>query len=156
MSGTHKKLLEEISALHDKKAADYATDDNRYSNFERSAEISSWFSDPIDKIFTSLIGVKLARIAELTQPGRVANNESLDDSFVDLTNYCAIWTSYRRDQRTQDRTPADKGQAEVVPSNCYPPHKFYAKADRTCAICSAQYNDIVLRNFNNCGFGATL
>lgn len=128
MPSTHAKLMDELKALHDKKAADYANEANRFANFERSAEISSWFSDPIDKVFTTLIGVKLARIAELTQPGRKVNNESLDDSFVDLTNYCAIWTSYRRDRMASPSMepcgfPADSGplfcdHANEVRSTC--------------------------------------
>lgn len=102
---THSVLLDQIRALHAKKAADYATAGNPYSNFERAAFIASFFSDPVDKVFATLIGVKLARIGELTEPGRIANNESLDDSFLDLTNYAAIWTSYRRDrQAAAERT----------------------------------------------------
>jgi hypothetical protein len=95
---THSQLLDEIKALHSRKAADYATGHDPYSNFRYAACVAEPFTDPVDRVFATLLGVKLARIAELRQPGRVVRNEPLDDSFVDLTNYAAIWASYRRDE----------------------------------------------------------
>ena len=136
---THEKLLEEIKALHARKKADYAQGGNPYSNFERAGEIASWFQDPVDRTFATLIGVKLARIAELTIPGRKPNNESLDDSFVDLTNYCAIWTAYRR-----DRLGASSADPPVVPrvQSDPPPvhpilrtHRFLDMGRGFCGIC---------------------
>lgn len=100
MNKTHKELLDQISALHEKKASDYATDVDPYSNFRFAALLSEGFEHEVDRVFATLIGVKLARIQELTKNGRTPKNESLDDSFVDLTNYCAIWASYRRDRAT--------------------------------------------------------
>jgi hypothetical protein len=52
------------------------------------------FHLPIDQVFAALIGVKLARLQELTQPGRVPNNESVQDTRRDLANYALIWASY--------------------------------------------------------------
>lgn len=135
---THSKLMDELKALHDKKAADYANEKNRYANFERAAEIASWFSDPVDKVFATLIGVKLARTAELTQPGRVAQNESLDDSFVDLTNYAGIWTSYRRE------TVEEKGEEKANE------HVLYPKGDGTCCVCGKNAMDVAGREKARC------
>lgn len=87
------ELLDASKAIHLKKNEDYANANNPFSNFERSAELISWFSNTQDKLFVALIGTKLARIAELSD-GRIPNNESLDDSFLDLVTYCALWAAY--------------------------------------------------------------
>lgn len=87
-------VLARMKALHDRKSGDYASDANRYSNFEFAAALSAQFSDPIDCVFATLIGVKMARLIELTQPGRTPNNESLEDTRIDLANYAALWASY--------------------------------------------------------------
>lgn len=90
------ELMNSISLIHDKKNRDYASAENPFSNFERSAELMSWFKDENDKAFVSLIGTKLARLAELLQEDKVPNNESIDDSFLDLSTYCILWGAYRK------------------------------------------------------------
>lgn len=89
------ELLEQSKAIHLRKNADYASESNPFSNFERSADLISWFTTPIDRSFVALIGTKLARIAELSD-GRIVNNESLDDSFLDLFTYVGLWGAYRK------------------------------------------------------------
>lgn len=86
-------LLHRMAEMHDKKSADYADIDagNYYSNFELSAKIAG--TTP-DTVFRVLIGVKLARLDELLK-GKTPNNESLDDSLLDLAVYSALWASYR-------------------------------------------------------------
>lgn len=92
------ELLEQSKAIHLRKNQDYANESNPFSNFERSAELVRWFTTSTDRVFIALIGTKLARIAELSD-GRIPNNESLDDSFLDLVTYCALWASYVKRQR---------------------------------------------------------
>lgn len=89
------ELLEQSKAIHLKKNADYASDNNPFSNFERSAELISWFKNNKDKGFVALIATKFARLAELGD-GRVPNNESVDDSFLDLLTYVGLWAAYRK------------------------------------------------------------
>ncbi len=89
-------ILEAARMIHNKKSEDYASASNPFSNFERSAELIKWFADSKDQAFIALIGTKLARLAELLTPGRQALNESVDDSFLDLTTYCALWAAYRK------------------------------------------------------------
>jgi hypothetical protein len=88
-----EKLLEEARAIHDKKSHDYASDEDRFSSFTRAAEIVSWFKNPIDQVFACMIGIKLARLAELKN-GKEPNNESIRDSHLDLFVYSGLWTSY--------------------------------------------------------------
>jgi len=95
------QLLEKIKTIHEKKNQDYAAPGKDFENFERSAEIASWFDKEIDKAFTILIGTKLARLATLLNADNAGlakpNNESIDDSFLDLATYCILWGSnYQR------------------------------------------------------------
>lgn len=144
MNKTHQNLLAEIIALHEKKAKDYAHSGDPYSNFKSAAETASGFTG-VDAVFATLIGVKLARIRELAAPGRSPSNESLDDSFVDLTNYCAIWTSYRRDLRTPEMFefyPSEGGGCMADPDpdpgdTSDAPHAYYPKQDGVCMICGS-------------------
>lgn len=89
------QILDKMQKIHDLKGHDYAQEGNPYSNFERAAEIVSWFKDPVDQVFATLIGVKLARLAEL-HGGKEAKNEPMDDSHLDLNNYSVLWHGYTR------------------------------------------------------------
>jgi len=89
------ELLDKVKQIHIKKNQDYALESNPYSNFEFAASISEEFKDPVDKVFVTLIGVKLARLTVLLGREEGPLNESIDDSFLDLTTYTALWASYR-------------------------------------------------------------
>lgn len=93
------ELLDKIKIIHEKKAADYTSGENHYENFERCALVSDWFRKPIDRVFSTLITVKLARLASLLGKEGKPNNESIEDTFLDLTTYCAIWSSYHDSKR---------------------------------------------------------
>jgi len=97
---TFLRLIEQIAEVHNRKNADYARADNPYSNFEFAGQLAAEFSDPTDRAFAILIGVKLARLGQLLGHGKTPQNESIDDTMVDLTTYAAIWTSWRRDRGT--------------------------------------------------------
>jgi len=85
------QLLEKIKSIHEKKNEDYSSKGSAFENFERSSVISSWFKHDLDKTFSVLIGTKLARLAVLLSSERPPNNESIDDSFLDLATYCILW-----------------------------------------------------------------
>jgi hypothetical protein len=91
-------LLDRVRETHKKKNSDYSNPEKGeyYSNFEYAALVADRFSNPIDRVFATLIAVKMARLQELTQPGRVPNNESVDDTRLDLSTYCCIWTAYHQ------------------------------------------------------------
>jgi len=108
-------ILDRIRELHDRKSADYAdtAEGNFYSNFQYAALVSEGFSNPVDRVFATLIGVKLARLQELTKPGRdKPNNESVMDSRMDLATYAAIWLAYHEseDIRTRSWEPPRKSR----------------------------------------------
>lgn len=86
-------LTAQMNALHDRKNADYANDGNPYSNFEEAAQVAAGFSG-VDAVFAALIGVKLARLRELTRSGKTPNHESVQDTRTDLAMYSTIWASY--------------------------------------------------------------
>jgi hypothetical protein len=77
-----------------KKREDY-TSSGTHQNFERAEIIISWFSNDIDKVYATHIATKLARLATLLSSDKEPNNESIRDSFEDLTNYAALWGSKR-------------------------------------------------------------
>jgi len=88
-------LLEKIKSIHRKKNEDYAASGTPFENFERSSLIASWFNQDCDKSFIILIGVKLARLANLLSKKNEPNNESIEDSFLDLCTYCILWAAFR-------------------------------------------------------------
>jgi|SRR5947209_19360842 len=90
-------LLEKMKEIHEKKSEDYSAH-GFYLNFEQSATIASWFKDPVDKSFATLIGTKLSRLGNLLSSTKEPNNESVEDTFLDLTVYCGLWASYRKER----------------------------------------------------------
>jgi hypothetical protein len=90
-------MLKRMEQIHSLKAQDYTSGENEYENFERANIIASWFPDRY-KSFAILIGNKLARLGSLLckeetnnyQP----NNESTDDSFLDLSTYCVLFFGF--------------------------------------------------------------
>jgi hypothetical protein len=93
------EMLKRAEEIHQKKNQDYTTniDANPYENFDRSNDIARWFPDNY-KSFAVLIGVKLARIGALLTQKRKPNNESLDDSFLDLVVYCILFYCFWKDR----------------------------------------------------------
>lgn len=84
-------LLAKMQATHDLKNADYAKAGNPYSNFEEAAAVAG---TDADTVFRVMIGIKLARLNELLSSGKIPNNESIQDSRLDLAVYAALWASY--------------------------------------------------------------
>lgn len=93
-------LLDDMRALHATKNHDYASDHNPYSNFENAATTAGC---SVDTVFGVLVGVKLARLRELTSGDKTPNHESIDDTRLDLAMYAALWASYHRRLSYDDR-----------------------------------------------------
>lgn len=86
-------ILKQIEEIHNRKSADYASVENPWSNFERASILASWFNDPVHKVFATMIGIKMARLAELLN-GKVPKNESIADSFLDNDTYSILFHAY--------------------------------------------------------------
>lgn len=97
MQSTFSKLFDELKELYEKKNQDYAIESNTYSNFEIAANVAGI---SVYEQILSLMGTKIARIRNLLDRGIVPNNESLEDSFRDLTVYAGIMASYYIDRKT--------------------------------------------------------
>lgn len=91
---TPEQMLSDCARIMKSKRADYSSD-GIHQNFERSEQIIGWFSHDIDKVYATLVTTKLARLAVLLSSKNKPNNESIEDSFKDLVNYCALWGSNR-------------------------------------------------------------
>lgn len=86
-------ILSKCISIMDAKKNDYAENSNRYSNFEESAKIAG--IKPEQAIIT-LMGVKVARLRQLTVNNKEIKNESINDSILDLINYSLILGGYVR------------------------------------------------------------
>ena len=115
---TIERLADEMKDMFASKNADYAGKAGRYSNFERAAIIAEWFEDPIDKVFATMLGIKLARLAILKAPGKTPNNESVEDSHADFFTYAAIWAAWEIDRKaTADEFGAYISADEAIGSH---------------------------------------
>lgn len=83
--------LEKMKEVHIKKNQDYASDDNPFSNFDASEYGLRMFHNPRDGAFAWPIFTKLARLSTLLNSGNEPNNESIEDSFIDIANYILLW-----------------------------------------------------------------
>ena len=104
------EMLDKIKQIHAKKNEDYASV-NPFDNFQRSAVVSEWFNNRFDKVFVTLIATKLARLATLLNSDKQPNNESVEDSFLDLATYCILWSAFNKKHPEHQlvRTGAAKG-----------------------------------------------
>lgn len=84
------ELLDKSKKIHETKNQDY-TSGNVDENFERMAWMQDWFNTPIDKVFATMVAVKLARLATLLNKSTTPKHESVDDSFLDLFTYVGLW-----------------------------------------------------------------
>jgi len=101
--------LRRMEEVHNAKSHDYATDDNRYANFEFAEALAERFGDPHDQVFATMVGIKIARLGELLGRGKTPKHESIDDSFLDLANYAVLWwTSSQRRRELADGAARDE------------------------------------------------
>jgi hypothetical protein len=99
----YNEILDKCEKLHESKSHDYTTGLPN-ENFKRSAHVAGWFQEDRDKAYVVLIATKLARLASLLGQ-KEPKNESVEDTFLDLVNYCALWA--------EDRTSGNENQLEL-------------------------------------------
>src|SRR5262245_45773582 len=83
--------LDKMRIIHEKKNEDYAPNDNPFNNFDVAEFGIRLFSNPRDQVFVVPIFTKLARLANLLSSSKLPNNESIEDSFIDIANYILLW-----------------------------------------------------------------
>jgi hypothetical protein len=116
-----EEIFKKCTDLTMSKRHDYTSSIDNHENFKRSAEIASWFKNSDDKPYVVLIGTKLARLASLLD-AKQPKNESIEDSFLDLINYCALWMERRT---IQDNCICWRNQSNnTIPESLCPVHKI--------------------------------
>jgi hypothetical protein len=83
--------LDRIRKIHESKNEDYAVPGSPFSNFDVTEYILGLFRNDRDKTFVWPIATKIARIANLLNSNNEPNNESIDDSLLDIANYVLLW-----------------------------------------------------------------
>lgn len=89
----------EIVLTNRQKRADYASDDDIFSNFKDSSDLLGISEFGTAESILHLIGVKLARLKNLRANGRLdePKNESVTDTYLDLAVYACLlfaWSAY--------------------------------------------------------------
>ena len=100
-------LLERMAEIHDKKSADYASNDNPYGNYLFAGEMSKIFDNPDDAGFLSRIAEKIYRLANLENPlikgiSKIPQNESIEDTETDICVITLLWMACRRETRLNE------------------------------------------------------
>jgi len=87
-------VFDEMESIVESKAHDYAKASNVFSNFEFAADVANV---TVVQEFMVMIGTKVARLREIGG-GKAPNNESFEDSLLDLANYAALCVAWLRHQ----------------------------------------------------------
>ena len=107
---TPEELMQKGISLMKTKNQDYTSGDTtRYENFIREAELIGWFKNDFDKAYVALIAVKLTRLASLLDV-KEPKHESIEDTFIDLVNYCALWGGFRTSSLDNPSLPESESE----------------------------------------------
>jgi len=115
--------LSKIAQLHRKKNDDYATGFNPFSNFDLAIPILNSFSSNRDKVFVWPIAIKIARLGVLLSSSRPPNNESVEDSLLDIATYVLIWKAdivRREEELGKERTRQVDTMEGIIEIPVYP------------------------------------
>jgi hypothetical protein len=89
-----------MAETHDKKSHDYASDSNPSGNYHFAGTLAILFShSPEDAGFVGRLGEKIYRLSNLEKSGKVAKNESIDDTERDIATITTLWMADRRNRR---------------------------------------------------------
>lgn len=108
MIDTHAKFIARLEELYRgsvdisrKKNADYAGDHDPFANFR----VCESLGIPAEVGLIVRISDKLARVANLTKPGKIAQvvDESILDTLSDLANYSMILRMYLENKHEQEK-----------------------------------------------------
>jgi len=88
------EITEKMRAIMLSKGNDYANED-RLSNFKLAGSICGLTPE---QNCLSLIATKVARLGVLLKSNKEANNESIEDSLVDMANYTLLLIMLLKDE----------------------------------------------------------
>ncbi len=97
------EIVDQIKQTMFKKGNDYANED-RLSNFKLAGSIVGLSAS---QNCLSLIATKVARLGVLIK-GSEPNNESIDDSILDLICYSCLLSMIESEKKTPEFTPEEK------------------------------------------------
>lgn len=106
-------LLKEMAETHDRKSHDYASDDNPFGNYHFAGKLSQLFTNPDDAGFVGRLGEKLYRLANLENSGKVAINETIEDTERDIAVIIVLWMADRKDKRAKKKAAIEKVQEQM-------------------------------------------
>jgi hypothetical protein len=92
------EITEQMKTIMFAKGNDYANTD-RLSNFKLAGNISG-LSPELNCL--SLIATKVARLGVLLNNDKTPNNESINDSLLDLANYTVLLTMILKEQQNKE------------------------------------------------------
>ena len=108
-------LLSEMADTHDKKSHDYASNDNPFGNYHFAGKLALLFAhSPEDAGFAGRIGEKLFRLANLESSGKIAINESIEDTERDIAVIATLWMADRRQRRLTRQKNIDAVRAQMA------------------------------------------
>ena len=98
-------VINKMNAILISKAGDYSQDTDRLSNFKLAGSIIG-LSPEMNCL--SLIATKVARLGVLLKDGKAPNNESVEDTILDLANYTILLSMIRKDRENQSLVKEQK------------------------------------------------
>lgn len=104
-----KRLFENCQQIMVQKNNDYTGSSDALSNFK---EINKRGVNPIDS-FITVLDHKFQRLANLTKDSKQAENESTNDTILDLINYLVLFDSYLKDTNSNINSTLDDIKAEI-------------------------------------------
>lgn len=113
-------LLQKMAELHDRKSHDYASNENPVGNYHFAGKMALLFShSEQDAGFIGRLGEKFYRLANLESSEKIAQNEGIEDTELDICVITLLWMSDRRSRRArlqvnQTRMEPTKDRSEAT------------------------------------------
>lgn len=93
------EMLERMASIHDKKSNDYASNADPYANYKFAGLLSKLFDNPDDAGFIGRIAEKLFRLANIENNNKSIQNESIEDTEIDIAVITLLWLTSRQERR---------------------------------------------------------
>lgn len=114
----HKDFCNKMKNISESKTSDYTGEsESPFHNFE---QVQNLGAATTEQGFITRMSDKLSRISSYMEKGKLeVQDESVEDTLVDLANYCALMAGYLKEKRDKNSCPHDSDlKKEVVPESC--------------------------------------